>query len=125
MKFFVSKYKITVTFLIVGSFFLLGTTSVSAQKYTREISRTYEAFDDYVQVTEEREIRIDNAAIYIAAGNSDTTTIFADIRPDTEGADNSQDSISTLNVERTNGVNYSNYSIDTTGSNPVLDIKFD
>jgi transglutaminase-like putative cysteine protease len=125
MKFLVTKHKSSLPFLVIGSFFLLFTTIVHAQKYTREVNRTYEVFDDYVQITESRQIRIDNAEIYIAAGNSDKTTIFADIRPDTEGIDNSQDSLSSLTVKRSNGSNYTNYSIDSSGSNPVIDLKFD
>jgi hypothetical protein len=125
MNFLVTKYKLTIPFLILGSFFLLFVNIVHAENYTREVNRTYEVFDDYVQITESRQIRIDNAQIYIAAGNSDSTTIFADIRPDTEGIDNSQDSISSLTVKRSNGTNYTNYSVDQSASNPIVNIKFD
>ncbi len=125
MKFLVYGYKIAFSFLVLGTFFLLVTSSVSAQKYTREVDRRYEVFDDYVQVYETRELRINDASIYIASGNSDRVTLFADIRPDTEGVDNSQDTLSSLTVKRTNGVNYTNYTIDSSESNPILNINFD
>ncbi len=124
MKFTVTGYKLIVALLPVSGFFLLANI-VSAQQYTRTIDRTYEVVDDYVQVTEKRTINIDQSDIYIAAGNEDLTTLFADIRPDEELISNVPDTLNSLSITRANGSAYTNYRIEETGTNPNLRVTFD
>lgn len=119
-----NQYKLPLFFLI-GIGFLFATSIINAQRYTRTNSRVYEVFDDYVQVTETRKIQINQSNIYIPLGNSDSITLFADIRPDAEDENNSEHTINSLSVKHENGSNYQNYKIDNSGSNPILNLNFD
>jgi len=120
MKFIVSQYKLVAATIPVLGIFLFAGTSVFAQKYTREITRTYELIGDYVQINETRSLRIDQSDIYISAGNEDLTTLFADIRPNAETLSNVPDTLSTVSVTGSDGAAYTNYIIEETATNPNL-----
>lgn len=120
MKFIVSQYKLVAATIPVLGIFLFAGTSVFAQKYTREITRTYELIGDYVQINETRSLRIDQSDIYISAGNEDLTTLFADIRPNAETLSNVPDTLSTVSVTGSDGAAYANYIIEETATNPNL-----
>ncbi len=123
MKFTVSQYKFVAAAIPVLGIFLFAGTSVFAQKYTREITRTYELIGDYVQINETRSLRIDQSDIYISAGNEDLTTLFADIRPDEETQSNVPETLNSLSVT-TNGAPYTSFTIEETETNPNLRVTF-
>ncbi len=116
--------KILLAIILVPIIFTFVKGSVFAFVLEKTYDRTFEAKDDYVQITETKSYKIIQPNWYVSAGTDEEFIIFNPVKNDTNQKEKLQMTKDSIRVVDGNGSNLNFISEDTTNSNILIHVKF-